>query len=699
MDNRKINDTQDTLELIDSLKDLYSQEELEKIKKAFSRLNNKGKRKPKQVRKIVPIREWISSEYYLGPFANDLYPYWKEQIINIFESPVRINEVILTGATGIGKTSVANIIMMRKVYELSCYENISSLFPNLSSISRVALAYLSVTQAQAKMTGFHGIRELFDSVPYFREIFTRDENIDSMLVWPQENMFITYGSRLNHFIGLDLLGATLDEANFHSGRETKETGSTNLDNPIYMLYDQVISRAHSRFVTKHGNDSLSIISSSSTIASSFTEDRIKKGLDDPTVYIASPALWDVRPEQYEEKRFYVFAGSDLVDATIVDDLSTLNQVLESHKYKTIENDISIKEALELIPSDIRYKMVSVPEEHRSAFKTKIIYMLQDLAGYSVSASNRFFTSRQAYESCIKDDIKHPFTKEEVVLSTTPNVSNEGYLQLMDYVDPNFEIKNPQIPRYMHLDLALTGDSAGISMVHISGWKRLNEGTQEEQVEEEKPNFVGGTSSAFEASLKMFKPTSGIQIHSNELKLPIITVDFMLRINPPNRPYQISYSKIRDFILWMKFVKKINIQLVTADQFQSAQMLQELSEAGIHTGYLSVDRSPTPYRTLANLIQDGRVNYYKYEPFRRELFALIETRSSANKVKIDHPKDGGKDCSDSVAGSVYNAVTAADKTDTTETSLVETFVQVNRKNTGSVNVDSAINSLLNILSKD
>lgn len=588
--------------------------------------------------------------------------------------------------------------MLRKVYELSCYENISSLFPNLSSISRIAMAYLSVTQAQAKMTGFHGIRELFDAVPYFREIFTRDPNIDSMLVWPQENMFITYGSRLNHFIGLDLIGATLDEANFHSGRETKETGSANLDNPIYLLYDQVVSRAHSRFVTKDGNDSLSIIASSATIASSFTEERIKKGLDDPTVYIASPALWDVRPEQYDPERFYVFAGSEVVDPIIVDDIATLNRVLESHKYKTIDVDMSIKQALQYVPSDIRYKMVSVPEEHRSAFKSNIIYMLQDLAGFSVAASNRFFTSKQAYESCIKDDLKHPFTKEEIVVSTTPNLTQEGYLQVMDYVDPTFKINNPQIPRYMHLDLALTGDSVGIAMSHISGWKRLNDGIPAEQTKVEESIFVGGTSTAFEASLKSFRPTSGIQVHDNELKLPIITIDFMLRINPPNKPYQISYSKIRDFILWMKYVQKVNIQLITFDQFQSAQMAQELSESGIPTSYLSVDRTPTPYRTLANLIQDDRVNYYSYEPFRRELFSLIESRTTSNKVTIDHPKGGSKDVSDAVAGAVYNAVISNDKTDTTEVSLAETFVQVNTRQNTEAATDGAIKSLLDILYK-
>lgn len=686
-------------EMLHELRDIYTAEELENIKRAFEQLTTRGKkRQAKLIRPIVPIREWISSEYYLGPFAHDLYEYWKKEIINIFESPVRINEVILTGATGVGKTYAATIIMMRRIYELSCYEGISSLFPNLSAISRIAMAYLSVTQTQAKQTGFHTMRELFDSVPYFNDLFPRRKETDSMLVWPQENFFVTHGSRLNHFIGLDLLGSVLDEANFFAGRETEEKGSLGRDNPVYLLYDQIISRAHSRFVTKDGNDSLSIIASSSTISSSFTEERIKSGLNDPSVYIASPALWDVRPDQYSGERFYVFAGTEVVDPTLVDSLEDLNRILDSHKYSTITQDITIKEALEFVPTDIRYRTISVPMEHRSAFKTNIVFMLQDLAGFSIASSNRFFTSKQAYESCIKDELSHPFTKDEIILSTTKDSFKPGYLHIMDFFQNDRLFKNPDMPRFMHLDLALTGDSVGIAMVHISDWKRLNEHHQEKIEERPETHFVGGTSDAFETSLRVFNKSTAIQVHENELKLPIITVDFMLRINPPPKPDSISFGKIRDFIIWLKYVKKVNIQKVTFDQFQSAQMRQELEEAGITTGYLSVDRTSTPYDILRNLLQDHRVKTYAYEPFRQELFALIESRNMAGVAKIDHPKKGSKDVSDAVAGAVFTAVDTEDKTDVTTQSLNEVFVTVNKNHTVEHNTERVIQDLMKLLGK-
>ena len=45
--------------------------------------------------------------------------------------------------------------------------------------------------------------------------------IDSALIWPEERMFVTVGSTHSHFIGLDMIGAILDEANFREQAATK----------------------------------------------------------------------------------------------------------------------------------------------------------------------------------------------------------------------------------------------------------------------------------------------------------------------------------------------------------------------------------------------------------------------------------------------------------------------------------------------
>ena len=158
-----------------------------------------AEKKAARVRNIVPIEEWIDSEYYVGPDALSIYPYWKQHIKNIFNSPVRINEVILTGGLGTGKTTIANIILLRRIYELSCYSNIPALF-NLMASSKIMLAYFNLNLGQALLTGYGQLKEMIDNCPYFQEHFSRNVKKDSEITWPQANMMVRFASGTQHTI-------------------------------------------------------------------------------------------------------------------------------------------------------------------------------------------------------------------------------------------------------------------------------------------------------------------------------------------------------------------------------------------------------------------------------------------------------------------------------------------------------------------
>jgi len=57
-----------------------------------------------QVRDIVPIEDWLTP-YYIGDMASNLYPFWKDVLIDIFGDPDNMpSEVIFTGGIGTGKT-------------------------------------------------------------------------------------------------------------------------------------------------------------------------------------------------------------------------------------------------------------------------------------------------------------------------------------------------------------------------------------------------------------------------------------------------------------------------------------------------------------------------------------------------------------------------------------------------------------------
>jgi len=655
-------------ELLDNVKDIFTKEELEEIRLAYEQMSAAGKQNAELIRPIIPIRKWLKDPYYVGPDVDNIYPYWKEKIAEIFESEEKINQVILTGAIGTGKSTTAVLIILRIIYELSCYKHISALF-NLFDVSRIAFAYLSVTKEQAQNTGFALLIEWLDSIPYFKEKFKRRSGIDSMAIWPEERLLVTFGSVANHFIGMNLIGSILDEANFFAGR-AKEESDFKMNSKVAGLYTQIIARAESRFIVNGINYSMSILVSSSTVSSSFTEERIEKAKDDPHTFIIAPTLWEVKPWNYRGKRFPVFVGGDNLDPFVIRDLEDINTILQLKNKKPLSN-VSLEDAPMLLPDDIKQKIIMVPEEHRQSFQGDIVIALQDIAGYSVSAANKLFSSNAAYQRCLTNET-HPFSRQEIIVSTTNEQRQDGFLPIKSYLYNGLTFKNKNMKRYMHLDLALTGDSLGISMCYINGWKsiyKLDSNYTEQQ-------FDSG-------------------LIDDEIKIPIIEYDFMLKVNPPKKPNKIALSKVRDFIVYLRNEMGIKFDIITADQFQSAQLLQELDELGFNTGYLSVDRTPDAYLAFTNLIYEERVRFYDYEPFRKELFNVVYYPA---KKKVDHTSVGSKDVADSVVGAAFNAIKSMDKSDITEQSLVDIFLSSN--NTSSSDnrdaIEGALSDLLNAL---
>ena len=125
---------------------------------------------------------------------------------------------------------------------------------------------------------------------------------------------------------------------------------------------------------------------------------------------------------------------------------------------------------------------------------------------------------------------------------------------------------------------------------------------------------------------------------------------MLRIIPPKPPAKIDISKVRSLIPWLVQNKGIQFGMISYDTFASAESLQELEKAGYNVKARSVDRTDEAYLTLVDYIYQGRIKFPRHQTFEKELFNLIHFRQQR---KVDHPSDGSKDVSDSVAGSIMN----------------------------------------------
>jgi len=162
------------------------------------------------------------------------------------------------------------------------------------------------------------------------------------------------------------------------------------------------------------------------------------------------------------------------------------------------------------------------------------------------------------------------------------------------------------PRYIHVDLGVSRDACGVAMAHCESGEEWAE----------KPRVI---------------------------------VDFVLQIRPPAQG-EIELSGVRELVL--KLARRgFNIAQVSYDGYQSVDSMQILKRKGLQVKVVSVDRTMEHYETLKELLNEGRVRWYRSEPLLRECKGLELVRGT----KVDHRPGGSKDVADAVAAAVSQAV--------------------------------------------
>lgn len=109
-------------------------------------------------------------------------------------------------------------------------------------------------------------------------------------------------------------------------------------------------------------------------------------------------------------------------------------------------------------------------------------------------------------------------------------------------------------------------------------------------------------------------------------------------------------------------------MITYDTFQSQESMQELEKAGFPVGYQSVDRTDEAYLLLVDYLYENKIKFPYNQEFESNLFNLIHFRE---KRKVDHIDTSRKDVSDSVAGSLYNAI----KSDCFQSDLIKNDLSI------------------------
>lgn len=576
--------------------------------------------------KILPIREWLASEYHTGEIGKALYPFWKDQMATVFakDDPV-FNEVIITGATGTGKSFFSLMCWLRMLYILSNLPNPQKAL-KLAPSSRILMAYLSVSVKEASLTGFGELRSMLDIIPYFREVYKRNPKTDSILEFP-DGVTIICGSNELHFIGANMISMIFDETNF-----VKSGGGNPGDfKKAWNIYESAKSRITNRFSKRDIRKiAMNMLVSSNTNQMSFTESAINIAQGVEATKIISAAVYEAHPEgTYSDSKFLFYCGDDLNPPFLVDKKDKLIPTIKDTVYEKLPEEIG-QDMFDALPTKDQLRFRMVPDDFRDMCTRFPERAVQDIIGYSISARGKFFTGKLEYNACVElgqqYGLKHLFTQQEITIGLRDS------REVKDYI--NIEALKKIVgrrPCYIHVDQSIKGDSTGLSL-------------------------------AFP-----YERTSNV---------PAIMVPLMIRINPPVGNDKISIQKLREFIEYLDAVG-LWVEKVTYDQYQSEGSLQILQSQGFNAEKFSVDAIDTPWVEVCDQFYFRRIFLYDYEPFRKELYDLIHDRE---KRKVDHPKGGSKDVADSFVGAVYNCLMAVDSTQSvsgraeTITSLIRSSIK-------------------------
>lgn len=166
--------------------------------------------------------------------------------------------------------------------------------------------------------------------------------------------------------------------------------------------------------------------------------------------------------------------------------------------------------------------------------------------------------------------------------------------------------------YVHGDIGLSRDACAVAMVHVCG--RTDEGD------------------------------------------PIVALDRAEVLPRRADTGQVEIEDVKRLVLsWCG--EGYQIAQASFDSYQSADLMQRLTRAGVRTKPVSVDTTDQSYQHLKVLLHEGRFQYFADTPAAERFQREYRSLELVDGIKVDHPPGGSKDVADAIAGAASEAVQA------------------------------------------
>lgn len=517
------------------------------------------------------------------------------------------NGISVHNSIGSGKNYFTDMAMAYVIYDLSSYYSPQLEF-GLAPGSSIVFMMQSASIKLAKSVMYNQFKARISLCPYFIKCFPFDKKVKTELRFPNDIIVVPLSSTDTAALGMNIFGGAQDELSFMPviARSKKASSQNKVYDQAATLYNAVIRRIESRFLILGKVPGKLFLIGSANYPGNFidrkiqdTKLRIEAG-EKVSTFTMSMAQWESLPkDRFSEGVFRIELPSE----------NSAGKILEEGEEPSLGAEVK-----------------NVPIDYKERFQVDFEGSLRDIAGIAVGSVSKFIRD---VDKIILAATKHGdiFNKEQ--LFTLDTMDQRSSTLVDDIVNMKYieEYLDSDTKFGVHIDLALTGDSAGVAVGRVFGFKKKLKETPEEEEQKSEPSN----------SLLSVPET-----------LPVFCIDGALSIlPPPNR--EIDLFMIRDLILFLK--RHINIVFATLDSYESAMMMQSFRSHRISSTVQSVDRSPQPYKDFKTAILTERILYPNHPVLLKEVKSLIRDPITG---KIDHPPGGSssKDVSDCAAGIVH-----------------------------------------------
>lgn len=574
-----------------------------------------------------PTPEEFLTPKYLGGMADSIFPHVRDTFIKFFDPLNQKRILALTTAVGWGKSSLSVLISFYIMVTLSYMRNPKKYF-GLGDMGSLVIAYISFTQSKASQLLLQPLINLVKGSPIMHGVKMEDrlqikqKELDKghiafttagrmgSLQLPIDLHVTTLSSRLQ-IIGLNIVLGLLSEASFYI-----QARGLPPEEAFGMLTD-LIERVDNRmqFAPYSG---VIIDSSPLDIQLSPIDRWLYSGEaeEDPRVMLINHKHWEVyskiKTEMYKE---YNKTGKTFP-------LFRGN----SAKAPKILEDTEINN----YPPD---EVFHVPIDLKLNAERNLKPFIRNICAYPAGGVPVLFEELSIIEEIFSSVLKGQSTPIAIPEEKDPKrlIWNQVKSKFWTPVgDGTYQFyRSPRAVRTVHIDLSETGDISGLGMSHLEYY------------------MVEG------------------------ILQPIVVHDLLLPLHKGKS--RINIDAVAEFILDMKRLGRINFFKITADQYQSATLLQRLRREGLPAEKFSMDKETGPYLLYASMIKQGRVKAGRSIHLKNNLRSLVEVQRDSGSVKIDHIQgtpiyeDSGtwetsqvgyraKDISDTAGGSAYPLLT-------------------------------------------